>query len=113
MNQFPLNQTFDPKDPEEIIPLEFDFSQLGTGFSSPVVTVSHVGGVSDPDAADMVLGSATITSDVAVVAIQDGLHGADYLVRCTAVNGVTKYVISGILPVRNAVGVFSQSTILD
>jgi hypothetical protein len=113
MTNYPVNQTFDPKDPEEIIPLEFDFSQLGTGFASPVVTVTHIGGVADPDAADMVLAAPTITDNVAVVAIQSGVDNADYLVRCTAMQGAMKYVISGVLPVRVAVGRYSQSTILD
>ncbi len=113
MNNYPVNQTFDPKDPEEIIPLSFDFTQLGSGFTTPVVTVSHLGGVSDADPSAMILGSATIASDVATVAIQGGVANADYLVRCSALQGGLKYVISGVLPVRVAVGQYSQSEILD
>lgn len=96
-----------------MIPLSFDFTQLGTGFTSPVVTVSHLSGIADADPSAMLLGSATITSDVAVIAIQGGIADADYLVRCSAIKGSLKYVISGVLPVRTAVGRYSQSEILD
>jgi len=113
MTDYPVNQTFDPKDPEEIIPLSFDFTQLGSGFSSPVVTITHLSGVADADPDAMRLGSPTITGDVALIAIQGGIADADYLVRCSAMQGALKYVISGVLPVRTAVGRYSQSEILD
>lgn len=113
MNDYPVNQTFDPKDPTEIIALSFDFTPLGTGFSAPEVVVTHLKGVLDSAPADMILAPATITSNIATVAIQGGVDNADYLVRCTAMQGVLKYVISGVLPVRVAVGKYSQSEILE
>jgi hypothetical protein len=108
------NNTFDPKDPEEVITLSFDFTVFGSGFSSPVCTVTHLEGVADADAGDMAsVGIISLTAGILTQQIEAGVHGADYLVRAKVSQNTNVFVISGVLPVRNAVGKYSQSEIID
>lgn len=99
---------FDDKDPEEAIPLVFDFSDgLATGelLSTFSVSVSVWKGV---DAnASTVLDSGTqfdLTTTKVYVPVKGGLDSVDYLVRvkCTTTNTKKTLVLTGILPVRNA-----------
>lgn len=108
------NNTFSPKDPDEVITLSFDFTVFGSGFSNPVCTVSHLEGVADAAAADMaVVGAISVTSGILTQRIQDGVNGADYLVTAQVSQGSNIFIISGVLPVRDAVGRYSQSEIID
>lgn len=107
------NAEFSPKDPEEVVTLNFDFSAFGTGWDSADVTCAQYSGVADPDAASMVLGSPIITDSIVSQEVQLGVDGTDYLIRCIATRGNNKYLISGILPVRTGEGRFSQSIVLD
>lgn len=105
---------FSPKDPAEIVTLTFQFANVATTtLSSPVVTVSHLEGISDATPSSMVLGAATVVGTDVVQQIQGGVDGADYLVRCEVVSGFDKYVIAGVLKVRTAKGKWSQCVVVD
>ncbi|MGE0358670.1 MAG: hypothetical protein AB7P08_17340 [Burkholderiales bacterium] len=98
---------FDPKDPEEIITLTFDFKAalaLETISPPPVVSVSVVAGV-DASPGALLNGAPQLDVDSKMVmqSVKAGLDGVDYLVRCKApTTGGQVFVLARTLPVRIA-----------
>jgi len=109
----PVDQTFSPKDPREVIPLVFDFTALGTGFNQPEFFIEHYSGIADADPSAMKASDPTMIDDTFSIDVQGGVDGADYLVTGSVMKGTQKFIISGILNVRRAVGLYSQSEIID
>lgn len=107
------NAVFSPKDPQEVVALNFDFSVFGTGWTTAVVTCEYLSGITDPAAGAMVVNTVVIDGSIVTQDIAAGIQGTDYLIKCKVTRGNNIYIISGILPVRDAVGSFSQSEILD
>lgn len=95
-----MTQRFSDKDPSDIISLTFDFSANGPSVATPTVTISLAAGA-DPAAAAMLLGSPIINGATVVQRVQNGLHGCDYVLTCTADVGVDRISIDAILPVRD------------
>lgn len=93
-------QQFDPKDPAEIVPLTFDFSNLATGVSSPVITVTRAAGDADPSPTSMLVGSPQVSGALVVQKAGGGLDGR-YKFRCE-VNGDSgaHWALTGTLPVE-------------
>ena len=93
-------QQFDPKDPAEIVPLTFDFSNLASGVSSPVITVTRAAGDADPSPASMLVGSPQVSGALVVQKAGGGLDGR-YKFRCE-VNGDSgaHWALTGTLPVE-------------
>lgn len=95
------DQSFDAKDPAEIIPLVFDFSGLTPTPVSPVIVISHEAGAADPTPAALLLGSPQVVGAQIRQKIQGGVLNADYRIRCQVdtPEGL-RWVKSGVLPVR-------------
>lgn len=93
---------FDSKDPEEIVPLTFDFSALAIGVSNPVIAVARIAGSADANPATMLSGSPQVSGATVVQKITGGVDGARYSVRCKVDgdNGA-RWVIPGVLPVES------------
>lgn len=75
-------QVLDPKDPEEVIPLAFDFSKLAASIVSPVVTITRHDGAADATPSAMLSGSPTISGTTVVQKIIGGVSGCTYALRC-------------------------------
>ncbi len=97
------NPGFDAKDPAEIIIVGFDFSSLTTSPSSPDVTATRHAGATDANPSAILAGAPAVSGAKITQKIAGGVDGADYLLRCQvdAPDG-SRYVLSGVLPVRTA-----------
>lgn len=102
-----LTKVFDPKHPNEIVPLSFDFSALPgaiiAGASSPLLAVTHLEGAADPsDPADMLVGSPQIIGGQIRQKVRAGVDGATYLFRCEIdTDAGLRWVLNGTLDVRS------------
>lgn len=73
---------FDPKDPEEVIPVAFDFSKLATALTAPSVTITRFEGAADPTPSAMLSGSPTVNGTSVIQKIIGGVSGCTYALRC-------------------------------
>ena len=96
-----FDQSFDPKDPDEIIPLTFNFSGLTSAPISPTITVAHIEGPEDPDPVALLVGSPQVIGTQIRQKIQGGVADANYRFRCQVdtPEGL-RWILSGVLPVR-------------
>ena len=103
MSMTVTNPAFSSKDPSETVILGFDFSALTSSPSSPVVSIARASGTADPSPAAMLSGSPSVSSGKAIQRVVGGLIGANYVLRCQvdAPDG-SRYILSGVLPVRAA-----------
>lgn len=92
-----------PKDPAEIITIEFDFADLATAVINPQVSIAPVLGADDPSAATMLSGSPSLSGTEVRQRVIAGIDGTSYELRCIAdtMDG-SRYVIPGLLPVQHA-----------
>lgn len=91
---------FDPKDPEEIVPLTFDFAALTDTPSNPVVSLAHHKGTIDPNVGAMLIGSPLVVGAQVRIKVQNGLNGSTYRLRCKVESPEgNKWVLAGYLPV--------------
>lgn len=75
--------TFDPKDPEEVIPVTFDFSKLAiTTISAPQVTATRFEGAADASPSAILSGAPTVTGMSVVQKVIGGVSGCTYALRC-------------------------------
>lgn len=98
------NRELDPKDPAEIIPVTFDFTNDTTAPLTPVVSISrHSGAPDTSDLSLMLSGSPQIIGAKVVQKVRSGVDGTNYRIACQAdeASGL-RYVIAGILPVATA-----------
>lgn len=98
-----LTKVFDPKHPNEIVPLSFDFGALTSGIvagaTSPLLVVSRVAGAADADPAAMLVGSPQIIGSQIRQKVRGGIAGT-YQFRCEvdAQEGL-RWVLIGTLDV--------------
>jgi hypothetical protein len=97
--------SFDPKDPLEIIPLTFDFD-TEMGGSDTIVSAAVAVSVSngyDSNPASLLSGAASLLGDKVRQNVTAGLDGVDYIVKVTVTTTAGyKYTLARVLPVRNA-----------
>jgi hypothetical protein len=83
-------------------PAAFDFTdeEISGSLVSAVVTVSLAAGT-DPDFADVAMGSPTVASPNVIQKVKCQVPGAVYLLQCTATDsGGFKHTISAYLPAK-------------
>ena len=98
-------ETFDPKDPLEIIPLTFDFAAELQGQSlsgTPTVVVTVYSGT-DPTPANIISGAVTVLGDRVRQNVKEGVLGVEYLIKITVTTTTgLKYTKGRILPLKDA-----------
>ena len=103
MNRTINPQRLDPKDPEEDVFVRFEFAALTDTPSSPTVTATRHAGAADASPSAILSGSPTVSGTQVLQKVIDGVDAADYLLRCVAsAPDGSKYVLTGVLPVRTA-----------
>lgn len=95
--------TFDPKDPEEVLMVKFDFRNLTTAPSAPLVTVTRHSGSADSNPSDILVGDPEVMGTEVWQKVRNGVAGTVYALRCRvdAPSGL-RYVIPARLPVETA-----------
>ena len=92
-----------PKDPAEIITIEFDFAGLSAAVLNPQISIAPVQGADDPGAAAMLSGALSLSGTEVRQRVIAGLDGTSYELRCIAdTPDGSRYVIAGLLPVQHA-----------
>lgn len=95
--------TFSPKDPDEVVVATFDFSEIATSITSPVVTATYKRGAADASPSAVLQGSAIASGLKVLQTIQGGVAGTDYVLRCQVdANDGQRFVLAATLPVRTA-----------
>lgn len=92
---------FEPKDPEEICTVAFDFARRTTAPSAPMVSVQRIE-TQDVDATPLALvGRAVVVGSKVLQRMRSGSNGSVYMLRCsvTAASG-DRYVMAGMLAVK-------------
>ena len=98
-----LTMSLPPKDPAEIITIEFDFAALTAAVLNPQISIAPVQGADDPGAAAMLSGAPSLTGTEVRQRVIAGLDGSSYELRCIAdTPDGSRYVIAGLLPVQHA-----------
>lgn len=95
----------DPKDPLEIVPITFDFTELTDAPTSPAVSiVRHSGATDDSDlATTMIQGSPQIVGAEIIQKIKGGVAGAVYRITCQVDDASgCRYRLAGLLRVATA-----------
>lgn len=97
-------ETFDPKDPAEIVPLTFDFTALTDTPSSPVMSVARHSGTADAsDLSLMLVGSPQVVGAKVLQKVQGGVDLANYKFRCDVAGpDGCHWALAGLLPVQTA-----------
>lgn len=90
------------KDPAESVVLEFDFSSELDGIDSATIALSVVGSTADPAVATMLQGAHQISGRKVLQRVRNGVPGARYKARATAVRGDDVIVRAGVISVRTA-----------
>lgn len=91
------------KDPDEIITVTFDFSDVAQSLSSPVVEVTALSGVADADPSAILADDPLVSGITVMQRVSGGQAGTLYQLRCTAIDADgEKYVLTAALPVRTA-----------
>ncbi len=94
------------KDPEEAFPVTFDFSAaLDEGEAVSIAAVSCLlGSGSDPAPTNVLAGNYSISGGSVLQAVQGGVLGATYVLRCVATLGPSgrRLALAATLPVRSA-----------
>lgn len=90
---------FSAKDPDEIITLTFDFTNITSAVSNPVLSITVVEGT-DPTPAAMLSGAAQIVGAKVLQKITGGVSSVRYDIRCQidSPDG-NRYVLADVLPI--------------
>lgn len=88
--------SIDPKAPAEVVPVEFDFSELMSSIDSVVISITVKSGT-DAAVASMILGSEQITGTEVKQLIQNGVDQTVYLIRADATQGSEKYALGAYM----------------
>lgn len=101
MSNYVTNPGFSPKAPAEILVLGFDFERLTASPLSPVVTIDRHAGEPDPTPSAMLSGAPSVSGSKVLQRVIAGNAGTDYVLTCQidTADG-SRYVLSGVLPVR-------------
>lgn len=97
-------EKFPTKDPSELFPLTFDFSDAlsGEAINSATVAIEVYSGT-DATPANVLSGAATVSGDRVRQNVTGGVDGVEYLIRCTITTAAAmKYTLGRILPVQKA-----------
>jgi hypothetical protein len=94
------------KDPEEVLVCTFDFAAAiddGEAISIAIVSSALEAGA-DPTPAAVLSGTPSISGGSVLQALQSGVVGASYAIRCVATLGPTGrvLVLAATLPIRRA-----------
>ena len=89
------------KSPGETVVVTFDFSALSTTAINPTVTASVDSGLPDLNPAAMLSGTPQVVGAKVLQLVTLGQAGTSYEFSCaiTAADGVSRYVLSDVLPV--------------
>ena len=98
-----------PKDPSDVVVVEFDFSASTSVVDSATITVA-VAGDADPGANAILVGGPTIVGAIVRQRVTGGLDGVDYFFETRAVSGSDAFTIDAVLPVRNGPAVAAFPT---
>ena len=98
-----------PKDPSDVVVVEFDFSNTASAIDSATVVVA-VAGNADTNPSAILVGLPTIAGAVVRQRVTGGLDGVDYFFEARAVVGADAFTIDAVLPVRNAPAVAAFQT---
>lgn len=91
------------KDPEEIVTVTFDFTDLATSVASPVITCSVFSGQSDQASQAMVSGLPQVSGLTVLQRIVGGIDGNTYKLRCRIDDADgERWILSDVLTVRSA-----------
>lgn len=91
------------KDPEEIVTVTFDFTDLATSVANPTITCSVYSGKSDQASQDMVSGIPQVLGLTVLQRIVGGVAGNTYKLRCRIDDGDgERWVVSDTLLVASA-----------
>lgn len=92
---------FEPKHPDEILMLGFDFAHLATEVSAPLVSAERYDGTADESPGALLVGAPTVAGTVVTQKVSGGLHGCTYLLRCRVDTPEgARYILSATLAVR-------------
>jgi hypothetical protein len=95
--------TVKTKDPGEILPYEFDFSDDATGVSNVVVTATSFSGPTDASPQSIISGAAQINGAVVLQQITGGQVGTTYKLRCQVDTADGKrLILPGFIGVQTA-----------
>lgn len=100
MSQLDVIKVLSDKDPLEIIPVVFDFTNVVAAIDSVVSIGVTVYKGTDASASSMPLNSAVIDGTTVVQLIRNGVSGVSYKLRADILVGQQRYALSAILPVR-------------
>ncbi len=90
-----------PKTPAEIIPVTFDYSELGITAIDAIYQIGvYVVSGTDGASAAMIVGDATVSGATVTQLIRNGVHGATYRLYCIVNVGSEKYQIDGDMVCR-------------
>lgn len=96
---------FDPKDPVEIVPLSFDFTELiGAGSpTSPTISITRHSGAQDSDPGAMLAGAVQLVGMDVRQKVQAGVAGCTYYLKATVdtADGY-RFALAGLLEVQPA-----------
>lgn len=96
---------FDPKDPIEIVPLSFDFTELiGSGSpQTPTISVIRHSGATDSDPSAMLAGAVQLVGMDVRQKVQAGVAGCVYYLKATVDTAEGyRYALAGLLEVQPA-----------
>ncbi len=88
-----------PKEPQEIIPVSFQFSRLVSAIDGVILSVSVKKGV-DANPVGLLLGTAQITGTTVTQLIQLGVDDTAYLIKALISSGDFTYSLAAYLLVR-------------
>lgn len=90
----------DPKDPAEEFAVEFDFSAVLDSVTGATVAEEEISAYTP--AATVLAGIPQISGKKVLHMVSGGTAGNDYKFTCTATDGTETYVLTSLLPVREA-----------
>lgn len=93
---------FSDKDPEEVLILTFNFSELTAAVTLPDVSITRKSGTADASPGNVLDGAPSISGAKVLQRVKGGTAGTDYALRCKVTADGQTYVLSAILPVRTA-----------
>ena len=90
----------DPKDPAEEFAVDFDFSAVLDSITGATVTEEEIPAYAP--ASTVLTGIPQISGKKVLHMVSGGTAGNDYKFTCTATDGTETYVLTSLLPVREA-----------
>ncbi len=105
-----MTTRFEDKDPSDVVTLTFDFSELASAVTTPVISVSAYEG-EDAAASAILMGLPTVDGALVRQRVQAGVAGVTYLLQCRASAGGDTYSIEALLPIVVRPAAFTGSPV--